>query len=84
MNKLFHLATPLLLTTLLSGCMSDKLVVVHDSCQVLDKTLYSDGRFQFSPDEVNALTDTNQVKLDSIKRFHRKACSGVVVKPASN
>lgn len=50
-------------------------VTISDSCQVIKKTLYSDGKFQFSDAEIDALSEENQVKLDSVKRFYRANCS---------
>lgn len=49
-------------------------VTISDSCQVIKKTLYSDGKFQFSSSEIDALSEENQIKLDSVKRFYRANC----------
>lgn len=67
------------LLTLLTGCSTlgigtGKKIIIRDSCAVLDRTLYNDGQFKFSSSEVDALTETNQIKLDAIKRYHRSAC----------
>jgi hypothetical protein len=46
-------------------------VVVSESCAVIARLLYQDGRFQFSDAEIAALSSINQVKLDSVKRYFR-------------
>lgn len=67
----------LCLALVLGGCASrSKTIVVKDSCEVLQKTLYKDGKFQFTDPEIDALSETNAVKIDSVKRFYRDNCLG--------
>lgn len=51
-----------------------KTVVHSDACGVIRETLYSDGRFNFTDSEVDALSETNQIKIDAAKRYYRTYC----------
>ena len=48
-------------------------------CAVIKRTLYPDCKFSLSGAEIDALSEANQIKLDSVKRYFRncpeaKAC----------
>lgn len=42
-----------------------------DACPVIKRTLYPDCKFALSGAEIDALSEANQIKLDSVKRFFR-------------
>ena len=46
-------------------------VAVSDSCAVIARLLYHDGRFQFSDAEIAAMSSINATKLDAVKRYFR-------------
>lgn len=58
---------------LLVGCLP-KTVSVSDACAVVKTTLYPDGKFVFTAQEVEALRDTNQRKIVAIKDWYRATC----------
>lgn len=66
-----HLA--IVLTLLLAGCLP-KGVNVSEACGVLKATLYQDGRFSFTPPEIDALRPVNQVKIVAIKNWYKDHC----------
>lgn len=56
-----------------------KAIPAGDACPVIKRTLYPDCKFSLSREEIDALSEANQIKLDSVKRFFRncpeaKAC----------
>lgn len=56
-----------------------KAIPAGDACPVIKRTLYPDCKFSLSRAEIDALSEANQIKLDSIKRYFRtcpeaKAC----------
>lgn len=66
-----HLA--LALALILAGCLP-KGVNVSEACGVLKATLYQDGRFSFTPAEIDALRRGNQVKIAALKNWYRDHC----------
>jgi hypothetical protein len=46
-------------------------VAVSESCAVIARLLYHDGRFQFSDAEIAALGSVNAAKIDSVKIYFR-------------
>lgn len=66
-----------LLVALATAACAPQRVHLRESCEVLRATLYRDGRLQFTGGELDALSDVNQVKLDSVKRYYRAKCRSV-------
>lgn len=60
----------------LKNCSGPKAdpVTISDSCAVIKKILYSDGKLQFSPAEIDALSEENQIKLVAVKKYYRENC----------
>lgn len=60
----------------LASCPSSRLkpTAIADSCSVLDETLYKGGTFSLSDAEIDALSESNSIKLDSVKRYYRRNC----------
>lgn len=59
---------------LMAGQCNGLKVNVRESCQVLKATLYSDGQFMFTDAEIDALRETNQVKIIAVKKYYRDKC----------
>lgn len=78
--------TALALTLLVSASTGlvkceGKAIPAGDACPVIKRTLYPDCKFSLSGAEIDALSEANQIKLDSVKRYFRncpeaKACKG--------
>ena len=65
--------TFLVLAVALTQCHSPTLQV-NTACEVLHKTLYADGKFMLSSDEVDHLTEANAIKVSAVKIFYKKNC----------
>jgi len=51
-------------------------VTVSEACEMLKRTLYSDGEFKLTDAEIDALREVTQIKLTSVKVFYRDNCKG--------
>lgn len=74
----FALAFLAAASTGLKNC-EGKAPPAGDACPVIKRTLYPDCKFSLSGAEIDALSEANQIKLDSVKRYFRncpeaKAC----------
>lgn len=49
-------------------------IKVDSACAVLKKTLYEDGRFSFTGDEIDHLSEKNQIKVVAVKDFYKNNC----------
>lgn len=45
---------------------------ISEACEVIKRTLYPNCRFRFTPDEVAALSEENQIKITSVKLYFRQ------------
>lgn len=51
---------------------------VSEACQVIDKTLRSNGgHFSLSPAEWAGLSDENQIKLLAVMKYYRAHCAAL-------
>lgn len=66
------LLVPLLMAG--KGC-DTKQINVREACAILNETLWQDGQFTLNDAEIDALTEKNQIKIDSVKRYYRKHCA---------
>jgi len=57
---------------LLAGKCDGLQMPVSEACEVLKKTLYSDGEFAFNDAEIDAMREKNQVKIIAVKRFYKR------------
>lgn len=77
----------LMATSPLKKCDGKVPVAALESCATIKEMLYTDPKtgeadtFVFSDAEIDALSEENQTKIDSVKRYYRKRC--VKVNPAS-
>ena len=49
-------------------------IKTDSACKVLQETLYADGKFMLSPEEVDHLSEANAIKVSAVKIFYRKTC----------
>lgn len=57
----------------LAGCLP-KNVTTREACQVLAVTVYHDGNFAFTDEEIQHLRESNQRKIVALKNWYRKFC----------
>jgi len=55
-------------------CAGPAAMPVRESCQVLKATLWHDGKFNFSDDEVAHMSDRNQTKIAAVKTYYWSNC----------
>lgn len=49
-------------------------IKTDSACSMLKETLYADGKFMLSGDEIDHLTEVNNIKVTAVKLFYRKSC----------
>lgn len=75
MIKTIPLLVALAIGTLGPSKCDRQIVASSDTaCAVIRETLYPDGKFNLTDSEVDALSEANQIKLDSVKRYYRNRC----------
>jgi hypothetical protein len=72
--KMLAVAPFVLLSPLASCSVPKEPKAISDACGVIQRTLYPDGKFSFTDSEIDAMSEANQIKLDSVKRFYRSNC----------
>lgn len=51
-------------------------IKTDSACSVLKDTLYADGKFTLSLNEINNLSEANAIKVTAVKIFYRQKCLG--------
>lgn len=67
----------LFLVAVLHQC-SHPEIKTDSACKVLQETLYADGKFMLSSDEIDHLTEANSIKVTAVKLFYKQKC---LIKP---
>lgn len=49
-------------------------ISARESCKVIEKLLYGDGEYSFSPEERMALRKVNKEKIVAVKDYYRDHC----------
>lgn len=49
-------------------------IKTDSACKVLQETLYADGKFMLSGEELDHLSEANNIKVTAVKIFYRKSC----------